>query len=137
MGYVTHVDVTGPVNLALNNVLNDTSLGGLDDSLVPAKTVTGSHGKVGEEGNGGDGSGDDVEQALLDRDAGGHDVEGDRGQTHEDTDDPESTETGLGGLLVVDMRNVGDDCGKVSRGVADVSLGGSLEDAGELDGEFV
>lgn len=62
------VDITGPVDLTLDDLLNigDLALAvvGGNDGVV-ADTITDGHGEVGDGGKGGDESGQDVEQTFL------------------------------------------------------------------------
>ena len=66
-GGETPVDITSPVDLTVNSVIGvgEVLLGVLDEDLVLANTITNSHGIVGESGEGGDESSQDVEETFL------------------------------------------------------------------------
>lgn len=59
----TPVDIAGPVDLTVDGIVGvgEVLLGVLDQDLVLANTITDCHGIVGESGEGGDESGQDVE----------------------------------------------------------------------------
>lgn len=66
-GGETPVDVAGPVNLTIDDVVGvgEMLLLVLDGDLVLAHTITDSHGIVGEGGEGGDEGSQDVEETFL------------------------------------------------------------------------
>ena len=59
----TPVDVTGPVDLTLNDIVGvgEMLLGVLDLDLIDGDTITNSHGEVRDHGKGGDESRQDME----------------------------------------------------------------------------
>jgi len=94
------VDVSCPVDLSLVvlicvwNTLVMDSFG----VCVVASAIPSGHGVVGEECKSSDEGSQDVEQAFLHRNTESHAIEGERGDSHEDDDDPESPVSHVSGL---------------------------------------
>lgn len=63
----TPVDVTGPIDFTVDNVVGvwEVLLGVLDLNLIHGDTITDGHGVVGDHGKGGDESRQNVEHAFL------------------------------------------------------------------------
>lgn len=100
------VDVTGPVNLAVDVVggVRDVAVRVSDGGAVVADAVASGHGEVGQRSKGDNESGDDVVETLGDGSSPREADKDNHGEEHQNEDGPQSAGAGLSDGLVLGKR---------------------------------